>query len=65
MPPPHKVSKAPKLRKSTVYKIVMVIVVLVIAYGLWKAYTHLPPPQPLQYPSRLQFPNPRVPPLSA
>jgi hypothetical protein len=64
MPASHKVPEPPKLRKSTVYKIVMIIILLLIAYWLWKAYTYLPPPQPLQYPTRLQSPNTRVPPVS-
>jgi hypothetical protein len=41
----------PKLRKSTVYKVVVVIILVLVAYWLWKIYTHLPPPQPLSYPS--------------
>ena len=55
MPPqPQPRRRPPKplgVKNSTVYKVVAVIVFVLIAYFVWKAYTHLPPPQPLQYPS--------------
>lgn len=60
-PASHEPPEPPKLRKSTVYKIVTVIIFVLIAYWLWKIYTHLPPTQPLQYPADYS-PNTRVPP---
>ena len=58
-PPASNEPPEPKLRKSTVYKIVAVIILVLLAYWFWKTYTHLPPPQPLQYPSD-QGPKMRV-----
>jgi hypothetical protein len=60
-PESYEPPESPKLRKTTVYKIVAVIILILVAYWLWKMYTHLPPAQPLQYPADYT-PNTRVPP---
>ena len=55
-------AERPKLNKTTVYKIVAVVILLLIIYWMWKTYTHLPPTQPPHYPADYR-PNTRVPPV--
>jgi hypothetical protein len=50
-PAPQWSPEPPKLNKSTVYKIVIVIVLVLLACWLWRVYKHLPPAHPLQYPA--------------
>jgi hypothetical protein len=49
--PPHDPPRSPKITGSTVYKIVIVVLILVLAYLIWRVFTHLPPAHPLQYPA--------------
>jgi hypothetical protein len=50
-PAPCESPKPQKLRKSAVYKIVTVIILVLLALWLWRIYTRLPPAHPLQYPA--------------
>jgi hypothetical protein len=34
-----------------VYKIVVLIIIVLVAYLVWKMYSHLPPERPFQYPA--------------
>jgi hypothetical protein len=49
-PPRPRRPQPPLLKSSTIYKTLLVIAVVLIAFWLWRVYTHLPPAQPLQYP---------------
>jgi hypothetical protein len=51
-PAPHEPPERAKSKRSTVYKIVTVIIFVLLAYWVWKIYTHIPA-QPLQYPAEL------------
>jgi hypothetical protein len=49
--PPHDPRRPPKIARSTVYKIAIIVILLVLAYCMWRVFTHLPPAQPLKYPA--------------
>jgi len=60
-PARYEVPEPPKLKKSTVIKIGIVVILVLLAYWLWKVFIHLPPAHPLQYPADYR-PNTPVPP---
>jgi hypothetical protein len=55
--PPCEPPESPKLRRSTVYKILGIIILILLAYWMCKVWSHLLPAQPVQYPADYTFPQ--------
>ena len=50
-PPESKDSARQNGIPTIVYKVVGVILLALLIYWVWKLYTRLPPPHPIQYPA--------------